>query len=231
MKFSSEYIILDINTDKSDLASKLTEMKKRNASYEYLETFKTVSNDATRIKTISMIIRMIPALLLLLVSALELIVDIVPGSSILYTLSAIVYFSVIIVWYDKRKKNTQFRELCEENSLIEEINEFEKTRPAQLSEYLRARKKELEKMFDDNILSDMHIEEPYDKLLGINEKNEVTIADPVSFDTDTNILEYNLHNEVEEILIPGSSITVGNSPVINGYVYVDILNGKAIVYQ
>lgn len=231
MKFSSENIILDINTDETDLAFKLTEMKKRDAANEYLTTFKKVSNEANKLKTTSTIIKMVPALLLLLVAALELMADIMPGSSIVYTLVAIAYFFLVMVRTDKRKKNMQFKELCEENLLIEEINELEKTHPVQLREYLQTRKDELEEILDASKLSDLEIEEPYNKLLGINEKNTVVSAAPVSFDTDTNILEYNLYNEIEEIKLPDTSITVGTSPTIKGYVYVDILNGKTIVYQ
>lgn len=232
MKIDGENIFLDINTTENNLAEKILVMKKSMAAVEYTQKYRKAANESNKTNTATTALKLLPALILLLIAAIELIGNIVPGVSWMYSLLAVLYFVFVLIQMDKINRKKKFRNLCEESYLIEETNEMDRAKIKSFDQYLIERDKKLQDILRPETQSELNIKSPYNQLVDVDENSELVVALPIAYDTETRELQYNLYNETDTCFIPEEEI-ISNliSDASETYLYIDLIRSKAGLFS
>lgn len=233
MKIESGKIIIDLRCeDSKKTINEIKELEKAYAARGYIKKFRWIADESRKITSgyAMYILKFLPAMILLLAAALDLAFNVLPGTNLTYTILALVYFAYFIVKGDKDRRRKQYKELCEDNFLIEESNELERSKVKNMDKYLLERDKSLANMFSELKSGEFFMQEPFNRLVAVDDSDRIVVANPVSYDTETHVLEYDLHNEIENCTFSENDIIVSELEERKGYVYIDVLSGKIALF-
>lgn len=230
MKIPSSKIIIDVKGTDKEASQIITFLKDRKTAKKYRQKFRQVANESFKPKggNIVYLLKFTPVIILMLIAVLDIAFNSVPGPAILYIIAAVLYFYIVIVNGDKKGRTAAFEQLCDDNLLMEESREMRASKE-DFETFLKNRDKKLEEYFKLGEEVPFELKTPYDKLVDIDEKGKVVVANPVSYDTETNILKYDLYNETEMMEFPESTIIETELEGKEGYIYIDVLNGITMV--